>query len=75
MRPRLAAMTVSPKQAVAQWQLAGILEVDFSNESLRAIEVRISRLRKKLATVCGDENHIHYVCPEGYRLTCLLEID
>jgi len=70
----LVAMSISPNEGIEIWQLAEILEMNFSDESLRAIEVRISRLRKKLATVFGDGNHIPYVRGEGYRLVCRLEI-
>ena len=70
----LVALTMAPRHTLESWQLAEILEVDFSDESLRAIEVRVSRLRKKLVAVFGEGNHLPYIRGEGYRLCCRLEI-
>jgi len=65
----LAALALSENRSLEAWQFAEILDADFSGESVGAIEVRISRLRKKLATVLGPGNHLLYVRGEGYRLS------
>jgi DNA-binding response OmpR family regulator len=70
----LAAFAVSPTRALEGWQLAEILDPAFTGDGVRAIEVRVSRLRKKLIAALGPGNHLPYVRGEGYRLNLHLAV-
>jgi len=71
----LVAFATAQKQNLETWQIIEILEsITDSQQTARAIEVRLSRLRKKLCVVFGDGNHLPYMKGQGYRLMCSLTI-
>jgi len=71
----LIAFATAQKQNLETWQIIEIVEaVSDSQQTARAIEVRLSRLRKKLCVVFGDGNHLAYMKGQGYRLMRSLTI-
>lgn len=70
----LTAFAVAKKGTLQAWQILDILNLDAEQQSVRLIEVRMSRLRKKLAAVFGEGNHLLFIRDQGYRLTCTIQL-
>lgn len=70
----LTAFAVAKKGTLQAWQILDILNLDAEQQSVRLIEVRMSRLRKKLASVFGEGNHLLFIRDQGYRLTCTIQL-
>ncbi|AWB35182.1 response regulator transcription factor [Orrella marina] len=65
----MAALAAAPQSTLESWQIAEILQSDSQIVNGHAIEVRISRLRKKLVVALSG-NPIAFVRGVGYRLSC-----
>lgn len=66
----LAAFLAAPRGLLEVWQLVEIMSANGYSESSRALEVQISRLRKKLLTVSSNPNPLTFISGSGYRLVC-----
>lgn len=67
----LSALARAPGQSLERWQLAEIIGASNDNEpSTASMEMRIARLRKKLATAGATQPSIKAIHKIGYALCC-----
>lgn len=64
----LCALALAPGQALERWQLMEILSTGEEHPSASALEMRIARIRKKLASVGGQAPYIKSLHKVGYTL-------
>ena len=69
----LAAFSAASEQTLEPWQLLQVMSGTDMDITPRALEVRLSRLRKKLATVTPG-NALPFIKGRGYRLTCEVDV-
>lgn len=70
----LASFAMAPDRFLETWQLAELLGQSLESFNKGRLEVRITRLRKKLSQVTGQEITIKSVRGRGYRLLLSLEM-
>lgn len=70
----LTAFIAAPQCMLEVWQLTEIMSTNGYAESSRALEVQISRLRKKLSSITFHPNPISHIKGYGYGLLCNIEI-
>ncbi|KAA6185106.1 response regulator transcription factor [Thiohalocapsa marina] len=73
----LTAFLRAPDQRLDNWQLAEIISGSTEGASKAAIEVRLSRLRKKMrdcGAVEGADGGIHVLRGQGYQLHAVLKV-
>lgn len=70
----LAAFIAAPQGVLEVWQLIEIMSTNGYAESNRALEVQISRLRKKLSSITSHPNPISYRKGYGYGLVCKVAV-
>ncbi len=64
----LQAMSEAPERKLAYWRLYELLQIEANDKSKGALEVRISRLKKKLLQAGAPEPAIKSVWKSGYQL-------
>jgi len=64
----LGALARAPAQTLELWQVAQHLGQPEENFSKPSMEVRVARLRRKIANVSGTDNPIRSLRKTGYRL-------
>lgn len=64
----LKSLAEAPDNQLAYWRLLTLLQLELNDKSKSALEVRMSRLKKKLQTVGAPEPAIKSLWKEGYRL-------
>jgi DNA-binding response OmpR family regulator len=64
----LKALSEAPERTLDYWRLQELLHLEPDEKGKAALEVRISRLKKKLHDVGADEPAIKSLWKEGYRL-------
>lgn len=64
----LKSLAEAPDHQLAYWRLLTLLQLELNNKSKSALEVRISRLKKKLHAVGSPEPAIKSLWKDGYRL-------
>lgn len=64
----LKGLAQAPQQQLAYWRLQELLQLEMSEKSKASLEVRVSRLKKKLHTVGAPQPAIKSLWKEGYRL-------
>lgn len=70
----LTAFVFSCNEPIPRWRIAELLGIGSELPSDATIEMRISRLRKKLASVGAEPDSIKSVYKKGYVMTCTLLI-
>lgn len=70
----LTAFIAAPQCMLEVWQLTEIMSTNGYAESSRALEVQISRLRKKISSITFHPNPISHIKGYGYGLLCNIEI-
>lgn len=70
----LQALITSPGRRMQFWQMGEALEGGADTLSKSNIEVRVARLRKKIAQVQGPSNAIQALRGEGYQLTLAVQL-
>lgn len=69
----LVAFSAAHNQTLETWQIIEVIAGVDLEINARAVEVRISRLRKKLTTLLGG-SPLPFIKGQGYRLACRIEI-
>jgi DNA-binding response OmpR family regulator len=69
----LVALSAAHRQTLETWQIMEVIAGSELEINARAVEVRMSRLRKKLTTLLGG-SPLPFIKGQGYRLTHRLEI-
>jgi DNA-binding response OmpR family regulator len=64
----LKGLGEAPERELPYWRLHDLLEIDLDDKGKHTLEVRISRLKKKLHSVGAAQPAIKAVWKEGYRL-------
>ena len=64
----VSAFLSSPKQRLEFWQIGELLNLNMDADFKHAIELHVSRLRKKIITVCGDQIFVKSIRGWGYHL-------
>ena len=70
----LQALITAPGRRLQFWQMGEALEGRADALSKSNIEVRVARLRKKIAQVDGPSNAIQALRGEGYQLTVVVQL-
>ncbi len=70
----LVAFSRAPGQRVAYWQMAETLGLDLENYPKASLEVRIVRLRKKLASAGAEGSCIESIRNHGYQLSIAVQV-
>ena len=70
----LAGFLAAPNGVLEVWQLTEIMGANGYAETNRALEVQVSRLRKKLSTFALHPNPLTFMRGGSYRLTCNIAI-
>ena len=70
----LQALITAPGRRMQFWQMGEALEGRSDALSKSNIEVRVARLRKKIAQVDGPSNAIQALRGEGYQLTVPVQL-
>jgi DNA-binding response OmpR family regulator len=70
----LAALVRAPEQQLENWQLLELLQIDPSSTDKARIEVRLSRLRKKLLLAGAAPECLQPIRGTGYQLCVPLQI-
>ena len=70
----LAAFLRSPGQRLENWQLLELLGIDATAKDKARIEVRVSRLRRKLLQAGGSADCLQSVRGAGYQLCASLRV-
>ena len=71
----LRGLCLAPHHQLAYWQLLELLAMEVGDDAKSALEVRITRLRKKLMAVGIPEPGIKAIRNAGYQLTAAIELD
>lgn len=70
----LRALSTAPGRQLAHWQLMEALGLEADAEAKAALEVRLVRLRKKMAQVGAPEAALQSIRGVGYRLQAVISI-
>ncbi len=70
----LKSLAEAPQKQLAYWQLQELLQLEFNEKSKASLEVRVSRLKKKLHTVGAAQPALKALWKEGYRLCMPIRI-
>ena len=65
----LSAFITSPKHRLEFWQIGELLNLDMDSDFKHAIELHISRVRKKISTTFGDQISIKSIRGWGYQFS------
>ena len=65
----LSAFLTSPKNKLEFWQIGELLNLDMDADFKHAIELHISRLRKKISSTFGDQISIKSIRGWGYQFS------
>jgi DNA-binding response OmpR family regulator len=71
----LKSLIEAPGRKLAYWRLMELLELEPDDKGKSTLEVRISRLKKKLARVGASDPAIKSLWKEGYQLCAAVRID
>jgi len=70
----LAAMIRAPEQRLENWQLLELLQIETTNNDKARVEVRLSRLRRKLLLAGAAPDCLQPVRGTGYQLCIPLQV-
>jgi len=71
----LKSLAEAPGQKLDYWRLLELLNLDSDDKGKNALEVRISRLKKKMADAGAPEPAIKSLWKEGYQLCTAVSLD
>ncbi len=70
----LASFLAAPSGVLEVWQLIEMMSASGYSETNRALEVQVSRLRKKLSTLSLHPNPLPFIRGGSYRLNCKMAV-
>ena len=71
----IKSLAEAPGRKLEYWRLMELLDLEPDNKGKSALEVRISRLKTKMAQVGGPDPAIKSLWKEGYQLCAAVRID